>query len=43
MLMTIVHSRKVKYAKSIYKENFTSDITPYQLFGETQRIEEGFW
>ena len=39
----IVHSRKVKDAKSAYKENITSDITPYQLVGGIQRIKEALW
>ena len=40
MLMKMVQSRKLKYAKSTYKEKTTSAITPYQLVGEIQWTEE---
>ena len=40
MLMEMVHSRKVKYAKLTYKKNITSAIIPYQLVGEIQRIKK---
>ena len=43
MLMKMVQSRRVKYDKSTYKENITSDITPYQLVGDIQGIEEALW
>ena len=43
MLINMFQSRKVKYARSIYKENITSDINPYELVGEIQRIEEALW
>ena len=43
MLANMVQSREVKYSKSTYKENITSGITPYQLAGEIQRIEEALW
>ena len=43
MIMKIVQSRKVKDAKSIYKENITSTITPYQLVGDIQGIKEALW
>ena len=42
MLMKMVQSRKVKYAKSTYKENITFDINPYKLVGEIQRTKE-YW
>ena len=41
--MKMVQSRKVKNVKSTYKENITSAITPYQLVGEIQGIEEALW
>ena len=40
MLMKMVQSRKVKDAKSTYKEKVTSVINPYQLVGDIQRIKE---
>ena len=43
MTMRMVQSRKAKYAKSTYKENITSAITPYQLVGHIQLIEEDLW
>ena len=43
MIMNMVQSRKVKYAKSTYKENINSIITTCQLVGENQRIEEALW
>ena len=43
MLMNMVHSMKVKDAKSTYKENTTSGINPYQLVWEIQWIEEALW
>ena len=42
MLMKMVQSRRVKYAKSTYKENITFDINPYKLVGEIQRTKE-YW
>ena len=42
MIIKMVHSRKVKDAKSTYKENITSVITPYQLVGDIQGIREYF-
>ena len=36
ILMKMVQSGKVKYAKSTYKVNSTSSITPYHLFEEIQ-------
>ena len=39
MIMKMVQSSKVKYVKSTYRENITSDITPYQFVGEIQGIE----
>ena len=43
MIMKMIQSRKVKYAKSTNKENTTSAITPYPLVREIQRIEEDLW
>ena len=42
-LTKMVQSRRVKYAKSTYRENITSVITPYQLVGDIQGIEEVLW
>ena len=41
--MKMVQSMKEKDSKSTYKENITSAITPYQLAGEIQGIEEALW
>ena len=41
--MKLVQSKKVKYAKSIYKENITSVINPYHLVGDVQGIKEDLW
>ena len=43
MIMKMIQSREVKYAKSTNKENTTSAITPYPLVREIQRIEEDLW
>ena len=43
MHMNMVQSRKVKYAKSTYKERIVSIITSYPLVGEIQGIEEALW
>ena len=43
MIMNMVQSRKVKYAKSTYKEKIISAITPYWFIGYIQRIKEAWW
>ena len=43
MLMNMVKSRKVKDDKSTYKEKITFAVTPYQLVGKIQDIEEDLW
>ena len=43
MLMNMFQSRKVKDAKSAYKENIITAITPYQLVGEIQMIKQALW
>ena len=43
MVMKMVQSSKVTYAKSTYKENITSAITPYQLVGDIQHTKESLW
>ena len=42
MLMKIAHPWKVKDAKSTYKENITSSITPCWFIREIDEIEEYF-
>ena len=39
MIMKMVQSNKAKEAKSTYKENITSSITPYRLIMEIDGIE----
>ena len=43
VLVKMVHSRKVKYANSAYKEKITSSINPYRFIREINRIEEALW